>query len=803
MSREEFPENLTVNPGYASHRIAKAQVTAQTHGDAATRERALEKILKWHAVLEGMRDGTFQIGSRQPTSAPVWATPEVVTGGFVTGKLMAGGPLMEHERDLQQRMGGSKPASGRGPLNEYYLLEAGLTELVALLRSGHYSIKVPEEGALLVLAWLVTEGHTQAGQVLIQELAPHFTALRFYPQPADRPAPTGSRVCLETLGTVRERMRSIQPNARILTQREAIQIWTPLYGKMIALFLETVMGPPPLIVPDSEGRWTSTTTRKFHVSGGWPCQHFAEDWKPRARQLVADVEKAQADHPICRKPLKEGDSFARLFGFIKTCAADSDQLKGRDVGMIRLIVARHLTKRGLPGSPKSGAVEACQEKQVSGPLLHEIARLLYERLASLPADSGIDELDVACHPVTAEETRMSGVPSGTIIPHHLGRKIERCLRETTEVLVERGVITSGEVLARLIPQFTADIESLGFHDPALRRLLASIHRAFRRRRSLLLLNLQSQVRPKELPWVAAVEPFRQKDSTAREPALRALGEVSALALRAFPQAIIPNKLLQEFRALAKTAELDVPLTEELAADIFMGAFSPKFTEAARLSGELIDGSLYARYFDVACSKLRGLPETQSGRSHGGFRSGGGEQADPLVQLCKDRAGISESGRWNVARNGMIIEQVQILTTHNLAVLFGTLGLAESLRGELPAMAEKCFRWICRRLQIVTDNRHASLITLKNTAYAWRQMVFYLSNLPAESIDAFLSWAVAHLKDQPEPFQVRFLPAIDGLAFAHAGGNLDAAATESGKLRRFLGWTQGPHWLSHDLSTPKA
>jgi len=34
--------------------------------------------------------------------------------------------------------------------------------------------------------------------------------------------------------------------------------------------------------------------------------------------------------------------------------------------------------------------------------------------------------------------------------------------------------------------------------------------------------------------------------------------VALLTLRPFPQAILPNKLLQEFRALAKGGGMDVP-----------------------------------------------------------------------------------------------------------------------------------------------------------------------------------------------------------------------------------------------------
>ena len=44
----------------------------------------------WLRVREGILNGDLLIGSREPIrSAPLWATPRVVNGGFVTGELLA------------------------------------------------------------------------------------------------------------------------------------------------------------------------------------------------------------------------------------------------------------------------------------------------------------------------------------------------------------------------------------------------------------------------------------------------------------------------------------------------------------------------------------------------------------------------------------------------------------------------------------------------------------------------------------------------------------------------------------------
>jgi hypothetical protein len=155
------------------------------------------------------------------------------------------------------------------------------------------------------------------------------------------------------------------------------------------------------------------------------------------------------------------------------------------------------------------------------------------------------------------------------------------------------------------------------------------------------------------------------------------------------------------------------------------------------------------------------------------------------------------GSWDPATNGMIIEQQQILTAQNLAVLFAALDLADALRERLDDLARHCFQWICERQQVKADRLHTRLIQLKNTAYAWRQMIFFLALLPPPSVAAFLDWAEDHLTQQPEPFRNRFRPALTGLALAAAGHALDSEAAQQTGARRFLGWSKTRHWLLTD------
>ena len=789
-SHESMP-----NPGYVAWQLSKALTTSADHDDPATRERARIKVEKWLQVLEGLFSGRVAVGSRQPLAdVPVWATTEVLTGGFVTGRLLAGGPFLPHEIELTERLGVDVSDGNREKLNVWFLSETGLGELAEMLDSGCYEIELPEEAALPVAIWLARNDAVEEARELIESIAPYFQKLRFYPKPAGHPIPLGPRIFLESVGTVIDRLKRIQPNPKILAQHESIRIWKPHYENVVSLFLETVAGEIPTIQKDAEGRWVSPETRRFHVVGGWPCQNYAADWCERAQAAVTGIERDRATHKLCHRPDDAGDSFMRLFGYLRKCSEAPASLSGRDVGTIRLIIARHVTRHGRPGSPQHVAETARQWSQTAKPTHDRIARLVIHRLTSFSAHDGLDDLAEVLQPVIASEASKTGITTGTEIPPTLVRKVERSLCDTAEVLVERGIITSGETLARAIPKFTASLRASALDHTELRALYAATYRAFRRRRSLLLLDLEKQVQLEELPWVAAIERRRRKDLSGRELALLALQDVAALVLRAFPHVIIPNKLLQEFRALAKAGELDLPFVEELAADIFMDAFSPKFTHAARQAAAYVEGTLYARYFDIECAAIRRLSDNNTGPRHSTWFRRDPTRC-PFAMLCIERAGVEPGKQWDVARNGMVIEQAQILTTHNLALLFGQLGLEPRMKPYLRDMAERCFRWICRRQQTKTTTWHAKLIMLKQSAFAWRQMVFYVSRLSPAELGEFIAWAGATLQEQSDDFRTRFLPALRGLALARDG----VSPVGSPDARRFLGWTQKQHWLLGEQS----
>jgi hypothetical protein len=296
-------------------------------------------------------------------------------------------------------------------------------------------------------------------------------------------------------------------------------------------------------------------------------------------------------------------------------------------------------------------------------------------------------------------------------------------------------------------------------------------------------------------------------------------------------------MIQELSTLSKAAGLTVPWTEELAADIFMGTFTPKFRTAALEAGVLLGDTLYARYYGIDYAEVA--------------------RAADFGQLCKARAGQTDAWSRRPAANGTIIEQAQILTTHNVVTLIraadvagrsdgfgafveaapsGVAGPATSSRGAsgqtasegavsgrassqrassgqadsgrpsserassgqadsgraaaeqralrervgsvLPhlELARRCFDTVRVLVGRLEGNRRP-LSTIKDAAYAWRQMLVHLSLVSTQEQAAFVAEARATAP-------ARLAPAVDGLIEVLRGG----------VARPFLGWTTERHWL---------
>lgn len=783
---------LTASPDYALGQLERAIAAATASADPAVRRRAAGRAEQWRAVLSGMSDGTLTIGSRAPVAeAPVWITLAVAHGGFATGTFVAEGPLAAHEEALLAELGaGGGAETPRGRLNGWYLGDAGQAALVAAIREGRLTVAVPEEGALAVVAWLLAAGQAVEGVDLVATLRPWLHRLRFYPQLQATPRPSGAVVRVATTGEVATALRSARTRPQIAAMNATLRVWNPLYDRLIALWLATVEGEAPRLERDAAGALARRADGQPVVAGGWPGRVVPADWWTRRAAWLRD-HAAAAKQARRGKQAQASSGYGRLREALERFTPTTP-LDRRDAGRVRQVLAGTLSSRGAPGSAEHAALRAAQAAAAARPSNEDLAGVLARRLAAFPADGGLPALEAVSGAIA--EGECPGVAAGTEIPAHMLAKASRALEASIAELVERGVIGSAEVLAIVLPQITSQVAAAGISDPGLRDLYSQIYAAFRRRRSLLLLNLEHQVRFDELPWIAALAPLRRDGLDTRAQARQTLEEATMLALTGFPETILPNPLVREMTALCERAGLSIALTEEVAADIFMGTFTAKWGAAAAATSTLLAGTLYARYYDLPPADHPALAVTPAPEKKKGFRK---PTADAFAALCGKRANEAGTGGSWVAKNGAILEQSQILTTHNLAGLVVGLGLVERLRVVAPSLAARALRFVVRRQAQVPPGFKSQLQAIKNAAYAWRQAIFFLSFCAPEDQWAAIEGLVSEVAAAADRgWAARFEPAVAGLRMVLSGGRFD----EEGRGKapapavRLLGWSAGKHWL---------
>jgi len=776
----------TANSGYAFGQLERALETAAKHGDPKTRERALAKAERWRAVLAGMADGALTVGSRTPVAdTPPWVTLEVAHGGFATGRYLAESELREHETTLLSSLSGDAPGSTpRERLNLYFSTDAGLACLREAMAAGRYEVDVPEEAALPVALWLVDSGHAESALDLLAALRPLMHRLRFYPRLTDEPRASGAGVHVATTKSVRETLLATQPSAQIAAMNKTLAVWNPLYDALVGLWLATVEGPAPSFQVVA-GKLTRAPNGQPMIEGGSPCRVWPGSWSTERDLWIAQYDQAVAEHGASGRHHAGKSNFQLLRRCLEACPSDATGLSERSVGALRRALAGHAHRHGVLGSEATTVRRAEQARIAALPLHSEIAKALAERLSSLPQDEGLAELEA----VTADiaEAEHATIPAGTSVPNQFHRKIERALLAPVNELVERGVIGSAEVLAIVLPQLTSQIAAAGIEDVICRGLFARTYAAFRRRRSLLLLNLEHQVQLEELPWVAALGPFRRRDLATSHLAAQSFGELALLTLEHFPHTIIPNPLLREFYALAQKAGIKVPFVEEIAADIFMGTFTKKFSDAAALASRALEGTLYARYYDLPAPKAAAEPR-------GGLLSRWGKKTDPgFDALCASRSHEAGTGGGPVAQNGAVLEQMQILTSYNLASLVEGLELRGELARRGAHLADKALRWAFARQARLPDDDLPRLRTTKNTAYAWRQAIFFLSFVDEAEQRRVVGTLLGEFAASDAATCKRLEPALLGLKAVVDGARFDANGRGLNGERRFLGWALGRHW----------
>lgn len=786
---------MEANPAYALSCLAEALRTASdARNDTSMRGRAKEKAAQWESIFAKMSDGSLHIGSRAPAGDPFWVTLEVIGGGFATGR---------HKAALQS---GDKP-------NIALLGLGGAQELEEMLHSGKYCIDYPESTAMLVVTWLLLRDRIKEAVAILAEISPWFDRLRFYPYPSETSFTPSTCICAHTLGDVRENLSymvqtsedtNIKRNFQRMSLQRAIHVLWPLEVECVQLFLETLEPPS--------------------VEVGWPLQHFGETWKEKAASLLQkcqDARKYRVNGVMLNGKKTKQDS-KRGFPFMLRClekcvaaaqlprcasdAIDIEGLKAKDVGILRAFLKGWVAKKQKPGSEQHATYSSHKVEQVPEYVPADFASVLLNRTEGLDLSSGLDDPAYFTQPVlekdlaplaepdnaSRQKKRKQASPKakalpraliGKDVPKSIANKLHMCVIDTPQALIEKGLVSSSEMLGALVPRISAEVTGACLQDPTLRKLHFALKASFAKRRGLMLLTMEHQVRIDEIPWHKPIEFEVNKAGGTVEKSLQTLREVVKMAFEGFPQTILPNKLIQTLRELVKSAKLDVQFVEEMPVDIFQGQFSPKFTSVSCLSAHLLQGTLYETYYGLADDfqqLIRGVDKTYS-----------------LVSTCARRAGLQSNWRYGgCAETGTVVEQQLLLTTHNLAPLFSALSLEDL---DFPGIVHRCATYIYRTLAVAADagKSQERLTHTKNAAYAWRQLIFFISMIghsrgkgqPEQIVDVITAACSAL---QPEPSEKH--KNLNERIAKHLISPLWQALDGKSPQEPFLGWTRSEHWF---------
>lgn len=763
---------------YAHDRLADALSTATSHQDEATRKSALRRVEKWRAHIHAVTSRAVTVGSRTPARIfPEWVTLEVLRGGFASGTATAESPLTRADTDLAAEL--DVPA-GRSAIFEALLSQAGLPRLEAMLDDGDYTLACAEESVVLVAAWLLRNGHDDDARRLVSEVGPWSDILRLWPARALVPvddALVHRHTVTEALSALRGRTVPLAVRA----QRESLTVWAPLADRLLGLWWQTVVD-------------------------GAVDAHRPEGWDADCASALVSYNTVRTRHTLCTQ---HSDPKANLGVLVEATRAGVTGELDR-VLRVRLqrAVDAMVRRRGAPGS--SELVEARSSQLTAITATHAtLASVVAERLDPLPGEGGIVDTAEALAPVRASEASEEA-PAGTALPDSVRRDVLRSRAATIDELVADRVLTSAELLAEVAPQLVARAWSDGYADPALRTLMGRVYSAFRARRSVLLVGMAAQVRIDELPWVRAV---RDHDGAGEAEAAReALLELSRAYLDHFPGQILPNSLVVELTALARRAGVDATFVPELAADIFQDDFAPRFPAAAQTAADALRGTVYDTYYGLSSAaqtlaarmvkatrrrarRLRRPPESEPQRSPA--------QA-AFTEVCRDRArsthprhdARSAPGGWLVA-NGAVIEQAQVLTTHGLVTLRG-LGATPTRGWEMAAgtaftvvrdaLARAYDSWSFDD----EDSPATSLREVTKAAYAWRQTIFFVSQVDEKAARRILEKLRDRAAAAGPHGRAAWSSTETSRVLLRLVGDLDAALDGRAPAQPFLGWTVGPH-----------
>ncbi|CUG87091.1 Hypothetical protein, putative, partial [Bodo saltans] len=494
---------------------------------------------------------TLAHGSRRPTKHPEFLSLDVLGGGFASGELAA---VIKTDEDKRLQASLLTSRSGFGAMQ-------------ALLTSGNYQVELPENGAMLVVAWLLEEGRTSEARELLAQLAPYMDEVKFVPTVVASPPPLAPTTA--SLGTVeRARKQLAHAEARGAAKQALQQPRNDVNAELMDLQAQAVALLVQTLGPGELPRQGATVRNVIPESCAFPfLLSLTSNSRRDATSITTKLEQLLQNATASNRHRRQTSATNALLCALREVskgenAVSSDSLKIVTV-RIRVIMASVLSRRGAWGSEKYEQHMRNVAISVQGDQRHIAARVVmarlgarqdFETLTAVEVERALEAMSIDdAQRVVHSDSRILSLPR---LKSCHRKAVKGAMEGTLEELLNYRVVKSGEEVGTVAHVLVSRFKSTQFTDVRLSRLYAEIATAFSRRRSLLLISgpgaLQHQVRMTELPWIvpllSEISKTRATQKLAQQPPeLSFARELLVQYWKHFPVTLMPNKLTSALR----------------------------------------------------------------------------------------------------------------------------------------------------------------------------------------------------------------------------------------------------------------
>lgn len=625
-------------------------------------------------ALIGVLTGKFEVGSRKPDmDYPEWTSKKVAPGGFYAGIKYE----LKSDENNVRILNDPKEMLRYSDLIEYI----------------DHNLEGPEPTMIPTIGFLRKNGKIEEANKLEEIIRPYVNNIRFYPieeelmKEKKKPNVFAS---LETISDFKEWCRNSYIY-KLEAEERLINIYkknNEFKNKLIKLFRETT-----IIVNDEE----------------WPMQRVSEEWLEKGRKLynsnkwyLYDLTKRKrgslynlwlilGNIILQPKIMKKEDCNVDMYNNRSVNEFAITRISGKEVRWIKVYLKANKSLKSY------NITELIRKQDEARGLLKYLDNINEERLEK----NFYEEL----------KERFKDVEEVVF------KKLNKCVLYPLEELKSLGYIPSGETFVELSGGMEAFLNTVDIdfkEDIAIEEHLKYIiYKGFKNMRSLLLLNLESQLKLCEIPqYKVLCDVYKCNKRSSNKLILSKL--LVSYYINWFPEIIMPNRVVKMLYNLLKCEEKDLGLCEEIACDIFMGRFGEKYDTSLNIAQRNMCYTLYSKYYNI--DKY--------------YVCGNSNLTKLSLELKEQYYGVSTYKYRNTNENGQQLQAALILTTHNNIQL-------DRFVDELDVL--KILKTITFKLLNTLEGGWMPSLSCSEIGHCWRNFMYYVSKCSMCEISKYLYW----------------------------------------------------------------